>query len=225
MINSQLLLIFLLAHFMGDFVLQTDKVAKLKVSSFNGLLLHVSIVTLTQAVFLSIYGLKGIVFALAAGVIHILIDYSKIHLKKLFRKEFILFLTDQIIHILVIFGVVYMFGSNEGIRNIPISNIQIKFVIIFILLTYVTTIAIQIIIRDLYIINKPDFFYKNERVIDSIISLCFFGCLLLTGFGWALLLVLYYIYIKFFGFYYSTAIIKTKFIILTAINLIVYLHN
>ena len=85
-------------HFVGDFILQSDKMSKNKSNSIKWLLTHGFMYTLP---FLCL----GLVYGLVNGVIHILVDFitSKITAKLWEDKEvhwfFVIIGLDQAIHI------------------------------------------------------------------------------------------------------------------------------
>lgn len=111
----QLLLLFIFAHFMADFVLQTNSVIKLKKEQLHkGLRLHLlthllvmSITSLTYFLFIdnmiTIAMVTAVIFLIL--VIHYLVDWAKEIIKRKHDNVFFsafLFLGDQLIHVLSI---------------------------------------------------------------------------------------------------------------------------
>ncbi len=91
-----------LAHLVGDFILQWDKLAELKARKFKGVLIHGLIVLIITWLFTLPFDptwWQGVVFI---GVAHVLIDgaqyYIRLPIRPLWR-----FLIDQSLHFLVIF--------------------------------------------------------------------------------------------------------------------------
>ncbi|MDZ7271066.1 MAG: DUF3307 domain-containing protein [candidate division KSB1 bacterium] len=104
-----LLWLIALAHVVGDFVLQTDRVFRLKVTSAWGVLLHVGICGITMVAVLLPFVPDARIWTVIAGVTawHLLLDWSKGVLRKRWGKETIgLFLGDQALHIVGIIGAV-----------------------------------------------------------------------------------------------------------------------
>lgn len=94
---------FLAGHFIGDFILQTDSVFRIKVKYRWGVILHGSI----AGILIFIFGIPYLqhypilwLYLFLNIVFHILVDKAKLLLTpKAKRIGFLLFLLDQIIHI------------------------------------------------------------------------------------------------------------------------------
>jgi hypothetical protein len=152
---------------MGDFVFQTNGIAKAKMSGLKGLFVHSGIVCITQLVFLSVYGIKGIVAAVINGMIHFVLDWSKNKTSRYFgRAQTFQFVADQLIHIVVMYVLtVIMAGDGEFVDQYVV---YIKGGIAFITLTYVSTVGTKQLLRDIYKhINCQAFFLKYERLADA----------------------------------------------------------
>lgn len=96
----------LAAHYVGDFLLQTDGVYALKKQSFWGIFLHAVIVFITTAFFMSNYTLNGqrLYFLGMVFLTHLIIDSNKIKIAKTWNvNAYLLFSCDQLLHVLVIF--------------------------------------------------------------------------------------------------------------------------
>ncbi len=97
--------LLILAHFIADFPLQSDKIFALKSKYSWGLLPHIFISFMTNLVVAFPYvGFKNFWFALLfLATIHFLLDWLKILLtKKLLNDSMFTFLLDQILHIFFI---------------------------------------------------------------------------------------------------------------------------
>lgn len=91
----------LIAHFVADFVLQTDKMVKNKKWLSKEMLQHIGVVYITAALF-SFLWWQSILIAL----FHYTIDGLKIELSRKYKKEeTYLFLGDQFAHIITLVGV------------------------------------------------------------------------------------------------------------------------
>lgn len=175
--NVEFFLVFLLAHFLGDFVFQTNKIAKMKSEDIKGVFCHSMIVFIFQTALLSMFGMKGIVAGILGAMTHFLIDYAKLLLGKyLIRLSFFYFLIDQTLHIAVIVILDYLLKPDMAINgNIVLSAKYLIFLIVF---TYITTVMSKMMLQDLFenIRNSP-FFMEKERIIDGAFSLVSFICI------------------------------------------------
>ena len=97
---------FLLAHFLVDYPLQTDKLFETKVRKFKGVLIH-SVILFFFLLILSIpytMNLMVIMVCFSLAVLHLIQDQLKIYLTKREEGEnFFYFIGDQALHILLIF--------------------------------------------------------------------------------------------------------------------------
>jgi hypothetical protein len=100
-----LLLRLFVGHLIGDFILQTNNIAELKLKNIKYLFAHVVIVFLSLLICTLDYLSFNLIFVLAIiSLIH-LIDY----LKK-FTDNFLLFIIDQTIHVVSLILVPAIFG-------------------------------------------------------------------------------------------------------------------
>ena len=151
------LLISIFAHILGDFIFQTDTIAKAKkkieISAFT---MHVVIIFITIFLMLLIqYEFKTVlIYSLIISVLHWIVDYSNCKIKKKFNKfkEWILFLIDQAIHIVIIFISWNFFEFNEHnyIGNLVSMLIKPKTIHVF---NQITTNISSVYIENV-IINK-----------------------------------------------------------------------
>ena len=195
MVINGIYLVLLLGHLLGDYVLQTGKIARLKAVSYLGLLVHGGIVTITMVVFLSYYGLRGIIVGLICGILHLVVDYwkqSMVHKKK--GGQFFLYIGDQAIH-LVLLAVVGLFLVSSETQWL-LDIFYLKIIIGIIILIFVSTVTVKTLILDIYPqLQKADFFYPRERVIDGFFCL---GLSLIFFFppwaAWTLGILIFYFY-------------------------------
>ena len=178
-INTSFFLLFILAHLIGDFVLQTDKIAALKASGPKGVFIHVVIITLVQVIALSWFGLNGIIAAILCALLHFFIDYMKIYANRYFSKfQFAYFIVDQMMHLGVIIGLTYAFAPNSSILSDD-QSYWIKFLISLIVVSYLSSVAIKIFLRDIHLeIRNEVFFFKHERILDAFLGVILFLILL-----------------------------------------------
>lgn len=103
----------MLAHILGDFLLQTDGIARWKSKSVWGVLAHGLIVTLVTLVMTLAVLPSWWPYAAAIGILHTLIDLlrARIIVVKDTRSELVLILLDQVAHIAVSLGFVAATGA------------------------------------------------------------------------------------------------------------------
>jgi len=94
-------LILLLAHLLGDFPLQTNRIFRMKLAGILGLIIHVAI-HLIAAILLIPSAEQYWMVLLVLGVSHFITDWSKVRLQHPNRSFLPGFLIDQGVHIVVI---------------------------------------------------------------------------------------------------------------------------
>lgn len=103
----------IIGHILSDFFIQTDKIAEKKKNSIWYMILHcviyivimlIILVALTENFF------EGLKIAVIIGLAHIFIDIIKVKIDLKFPKyEHIIFLLDQVVHIIFIILICYLF--------------------------------------------------------------------------------------------------------------------
>lgn len=172
------LLIFILAHLTGDFVLQTEKVAKIKSTSVSGVAVHSGIITAVQMLFLGIFGLQGVLLGAVCGILHFFIDYMKGIIGKSLKAHFGYFVLDQMLHFSVMVLLTFLF--TPAYRLFPINNTTVRILIIIIVLVSVSSIFTKTLLRDIYeSVGREPFFKKHERLTDAIFCSVIFLSMLL----------------------------------------------
>lgn len=131
---------FLLAHFLVDYPLQTDKLFETKVRKFKGVLIH-SLILLLFLLILSLpYTTNPVVIitCLSLAFLHLVQDQLKIYLtRKEEGENFYYFILDQFLHIFVIFlfsfvplpEVIYKSGGFLKFYFIPFYSYLVIFII------------------------------------------------------------------------------------------------
>ncbi len=117
--------LLLLAHFIADFPLQSDKIFALKSKYKWGVLPHIFISFITNLIVAFPYlGFRNFWFAVFFLVgVHFLLDWSKILLTQKFLKDSLfVFILDQLFHISFIWLICYY------LFDIPSPDIKNKFV-------------------------------------------------------------------------------------------------
>jgi len=101
----------ILAHLLGDYVFQTDRIAMWKARSLWGVLVHGGIVTLFTMLCALIISPAWWPYVLLIGIIHIIIDAGKLPIGKTDPTTALWgFLLDQALHMLVIVLTIYRTG-------------------------------------------------------------------------------------------------------------------
>ncbi|PRD56373.1 DUF3307 domain-containing protein [Sphingobacterium gobiense] len=142
---SILFLKLLLAHFIGDFVLQPKSWVQKRREHIGYLLIHIAVHT-TLLVLLFIPELPDqwqvILFISCA---HLLIDSGKIYFEKRFPKRtFLLFIADQTLHILSLIAVVlYKYGLSIEWETL-FSPKSLLYVLAFVLTVFVSPIMLRV---------------------------------------------------------------------------------
>jgi len=110
---------FFVGHLVGDYVLQNGYIAARKSKDLRVLLLHISLVFISQLAFLIGWGFGVIQFfcVLLLAVFHFLIDFGKYKCKRSFCNTWWYYLLDQCFHILSFFVVMVPFSSINFFLN------------------------------------------------------------------------------------------------------------
>lgn len=180
--NYNFIIVFVAAHLIGDYVLQSNKIAKMKSETVKGVALHSSVVTAVQIALLSPFGIKGLLIGALGGLTHFLLDWAKIPMNKYFKKfETVYFIIDQALHLGIIWLLSALLSPPEGLYNAYSAYmIFIKILIFLIILCFVSTVAVKILMRDLFPgLKKQEFFKKHERMLDALLSTLLFAAWLI----------------------------------------------
>ncbi len=119
-----LMLIMLISHFLGDYYLQTNKMAASKADKPKDLLLHTIIHLMLGVALLYItYGADLLIIPLIVSVVHIVIDFIKGKFSLKYQNAvFKIYALDQLLHIISIVVAIYVF-SNNPVFNTDIINL------------------------------------------------------------------------------------------------------
>lgn len=119
----------ILGHILGDFYLQSNELAKRKVEELRYLILHGFFYTLSIGLAMCAFNnaIKTIIIMLISiMIVHIVIDWIKIKLeKKYIENQCVIFVIDQIIHVVVLYLFVYIGGVNTEISLDMIGIIEV----------------------------------------------------------------------------------------------------
>lgn len=199
--KKEVIISALLAHFIGDFVFQTNKIAAMKGKSVKGVGYHCVWIFIAYLLMMLPFG-KTVLFLMTIlnTIIHFGIDLLKLKLGKL-KYPTGYFFVDQGLHIISIYLTASLSCTyvvkNRFMALTPRMEISI---IMLIICTYVSTI----LIKQLYFsfgklsFAKNPFFERWERPLDAIFCL---GLIL----GWNQKNVLGYLFILMWTIIYFKA--------------------
>ncbi|HKZ44067.1 MAG TPA: DUF3307 domain-containing protein [Anaerolineales bacterium] len=146
----------LLAHFMGDFLLQTDWIARKK-ENFSVLALHVAILFSLMVLFAGQFRNILWPYLLLIAATHLIQDRTKIVMTNKKRKQGVLFFfIDQLVHVLIIIGVIFLFESLNGPLTLPESP------------TWAVITLVAVILTQGWFITERIIFAEDNGYVESI---------------------------------------------------------
>ena len=153
-----MLYVMLLAHLLGDYLLQFGYIARWKARSITGVLVHGGIVTITTLACASFVSPAWWPYALLIGVAHTAIDMVRARLLHTSNPTWALawFLLDQIAHITVILGVTMIGSSNHPWTELAglaksLTDPQLLFYLIgYLLLTHPAWVILRFTARGVW---------------------------------------------------------------------------
>ncbi len=138
----------LLGHMVGDFILQTGRIARAKTHSWQGLLLHVALVTAAMAA--ATINVLSWQWWLLLGLGHLLIDSARTFLiKNPGRWGWLYVLIDQTVHLLFLWGVTQWsqpthHPMGELLHPTPIEILSIYAISVIFLIWTVPVLEVQV---------------------------------------------------------------------------------
>ncbi len=117
--------LLMIGHLLGDFYFQTDSMAENKTKSIRVTALHCFIysVVMYSVLVLGTGRLRECFFlTILIGALHLCIDGIKCVVHKVFKSEkyqLIIFFMDQMVHIILLYAVAYIYTINVDINWIP----------------------------------------------------------------------------------------------------------
>ncbi len=172
----------ILAHLLGDFVLQPTRWVEKKTDQkhrIEYLLLHAG-VHLALLLLILLFSTQYVWGIVAIVVSHFIIDWLKLTIKILHPTA--LFFIDQLLHFLVIFAVVYAYFPQEiNIEHLPLTELFL-FANAILAITFVCNIVMQQLTKNLsYSIDeKNQSLDKAGRYIGMLERLFVFGFVVLN---------------------------------------------
>lgn len=141
-----LFLKLLLAHLLGDFLLQPKSWVSKRKDNILYLLLHIVVHLLTLSVVLISSWSEHWLLILSIGCAHLAIDSLKIWWEKLWPyKPVFIFVLDQLLHIAVLVGITfYQFGFPVGLCQVVFSDQNMLYVIAFLVIAVVSPVFLRV---------------------------------------------------------------------------------
>jgi len=164
---SIMFLKLLLAHLLGDFVFQPNKLVQMRKKKIGFLLLHVAI----HALLLSLLFVTKLSSAwhivLFVTSAHLLIDSLKIYLEKQCTfQPFALFAFDQLLHLAsILAALVLVYGWPDPWTHIIFSSTSLCYIIAFLLTAFVSPIALRVFFSKWT--SEADFLKKPENSLTD----------------------------------------------------------
>ncbi len=159
----------LLGHLIGDFVLQTDKIAENKGRRWKWNLLHVLVVTFCILVFSYSFGIPLIFLVLLNGVVHFVLDFHKKDIMGILHlSELQGFLFDQLLHILLLFLVSQ--AADYGTKQL-LDFKTVRLLIVLALVTSFSAVLTQFILSALFPRTDNSFFKDGEKHVGILTRL------------------------------------------------------
>jgi hypothetical protein len=162
-----MIIAMLLAHLMGDYVLQWDALATWKSQSVKGAAFHGSIVLAVTLLFAVLIDPHWWPWALLIGLAHIVIDASWVRLNRRFATRGLYglarLLTDQMLHLAVIGGAIVLSGyaAPIGLPGTLVAEIQTHrwwaVALAYVLISIPAWIFIEFVFYGLINGSAPDF--------------------------------------------------------------------
>lgn len=169
----------LLGHLLGDFVLQTNKIAENKAKCWQWNAVHAAVVTGCMLLFSVPFGLWVVGFVLLNGVFHYFIDLYKQKISKKYPLPgLVYFLTDQFIHVLLIYAI-----SKTAVVNMQLLFVNQNILKILLTVCFVTSFS-AVLNQYLLILIFPNinknFFEEGEKSIGNMTRLLLTSSLFLS---------------------------------------------
>lgn len=145
-----------LAHLLGDYLFQFDRVARWKARSLWGVVAHGSIVTACTLLCAVIVDVAWWPYALLIGILHTLMDVVKARIirAKNTHQEMVYFFLDQVAHAVVIVMVVTLSGAVSWNAGFParwgLSPAALWIALGYLLLLQPAWVALRMLVRGLW---------------------------------------------------------------------------
>ncbi len=164
-----MLYLMLLAHLLGDYLLQWGSIARWKARSLSGVLVHGGIVTLTTLVCTMIVAPSWWPYALLIGLSHMAIDFVRARRLRPKRLvwELVWYLCDQLAHLTVIVLVVTWSSAgawaDPGSMLAPADRRVVAYVFGYVLLLNPAWVFLRFTVRGVWGPNASPILEEGEK--------------------------------------------------------------
>ncbi|TDS13023.1 DUF3307 domain-containing protein [Sphingobacterium paludis] len=164
---SILFLKLFLAHVLGDFVFQPNKLVQKRKEKIGFLLLHVAIHGMILTILFCTTLFKHWHIVLFVTFAHLLIDSVKIYVERQWPLQpFTFFVFDQLLHLgSIVAALVLAYGWPETWTRAIFSDTSLCYVIAFLLTAYVSPIALRVFFSKWT--SQADFLKKPETSLPD----------------------------------------------------------
>ena len=188
-----MILAMLLAHLVGDYILQWDNLSRWKSEKIGGVLVHGLIVTLVTLLFALPFDPSWWPWAIFIGVSHTTIDLLELPLKRRMvtdcsgQKALSLFLTDQLAHLMVIAlaltwsGYLSTSAPFDDLAAAASANPLLTIAVAYAFLTMPAWIIIKFFVHGLVNDTAPDFSLAFGSKYFGIVERSIIATLILLG--------------------------------------------
>ena len=196
-----MILQMLLAHMIGDFVLQTNYIAAWKGRSRVGVIFHGSIV-LTVTVLITLYyqadypAVPFLKWAFFIGITHILIDLSNLKFSHFIADQGHLalfrFVIDQILHLSVIAIALHFAGftlSLEALMTSISTYPMLSGLLVYVWMSMPAWVAIEFFVSGLLKREAPNFSQGSWHKYSGILQRWLITSALFAGFGFTVVII------------------------------------
>jgi hypothetical protein len=176
--SVSMVIAMLLAHLVGDYILQWDSLAAWKGRAVKGALVHGLIVTAVTWLFCLPFDPSWQGWALFIGLSHTAVDAVEVPLRRRLPQGGLaalqLFIVDQIIHLGVIFfaltasGYLVMPAFWHQLSGIAQDNRALAFLLAYAFVTLPAWILIEFVVFGLIKGSAPDFSQTTNKYIGSL---------------------------------------------------------
>lgn len=162
----------ILAHLVGDYVLQTDAMARWKSQSLGGVFIHGSVVLAVTVLFALAVDMHWWPWALFIGLTHIAVDAAKLRIGSQFHA-FGLFILDQAVHISIIVLALIWSGKlaapalHSLLAGLGASPL-LAFALGYVFLTVPSWVLIEFIASSCVKGLSPDFSQAGNKYVSSL---------------------------------------------------------
>ncbi len=164
-----MVLAMLLAHLVGDYILQWDNLSRWKSEAFGGVLVHGLIVTAITLLFAIPFDPSWWPWAIFIGVTHTIIDGFELPIRRRLAVQdsgqaaLALFIADQVAHLTIIAlaliwsGYLKAPGLLDGLASASSENPLLTFIVAYAFLTMPAWIITKFLVHGLVDDSAPDF--------------------------------------------------------------------